>query len=150
MENRAWTLEIFGSRLHRLTMDWVWGGRRQRDKTRITTFKSLALAVGWIEMSFYWDGEESNKSDFGADDWGLKFYFRVFVDILYQMKDVNFFFLVCYQFFLNHMCWILWTFSVSIEMVTGFSLLMEQITYNDFLNVETTLHFLHFQFGCDV
>lgn len=42
-------------------------------------------------------------------------------------------------------------FSASIEMVTGFSLLLtEQIAWNDFLNVETTLQFLHFQFGCDV
>lgn len=62
------------------SIDWQWigyevGGDRET-KLGITTFKSLALAVGWIEMSFYWDGEESNKSDFGAGDWGLKFYFR--------------------------------------------------------------------------
>lgn len=60
-----------------------------------------------------------------------------------SLLPVFFFLIICVEFYE--------LFSASIEMVTGFSLLlMEQITYNDFLNVETTLHFLHFQFGCDV
>ena len=54
------------------SIDWQWigyevGGDRET-KIEITTFKSLALTVVWMKMSFYWDGEESNKSDFGADD----------------------------------------------------------------------------------
>lgn len=92
----------------------------------------------------------SNKSDFGQMIEDLSF-IQVFVDILYQMKDVNFFFWLLQFFFKSYVFEFYELFSVSIEMVTGFSLLlMEQITYNDFLNVETTLHFLHFQFGCDV
>lgn len=68
------------------------------------------------------------------------------------MKDVNFFFLVCYQFFffksyvLNFM-----NFSVSIEMVTGFSLFINgAITYNDFLNVKQLHPLFAFPVCCDV